>query len=476
VRSADDAKLFLEAICDQQEPSGCIERLIASSKALESLRMGLRFDVSPGFINSTTAAFIKYLSDPILKQLCNGQFLQQLLLIVAEPPTLWNAYFRLYMDQALTQDSVHSFAWLLLELVSLPSSQGVDVQEDAQKVIEEKLLFDSPSHEIRVLGHKIQHVLLTKSSNAPVNTDCAPGGRHDNDFVDFREIAIYPTADEFISSERPFYRRADAIEEANREHRVAMHLDNQFRLLREDMLGELRNDFQIATGKKKGRRSALVLRGLSFEGFYYGTDRRREPCSLTLRCAAGLHQLSNLTPSQRKAFVAENRNFLKHQAFGCLINGNEIVAFATVNRNEDLLIKDPPVVVLQISETAFKKALIAIKISGGLEFVLVDTPVFAYEPVLKCLQQKTELPLAEELLSLDLTQDTRKYPFCSIDIIRKIEDSGGRNLHKILDIPKAINLDQSQMKSLLAGLTQALSLIQGPPGRALASPHSPAFT
>lgn len=37
------------------------------------------------------------------------------------------------------------------------------------------------------------------------------------------------------------------------ETRIAAHLENQFRLLREDMLSELRDDIQIARGQKKGR-------------------------------------------------------------------------------------------------------------------------------------------------------------------------------------------------------------------------------
>jgi hypothetical protein len=111
VKSPADAKLLLEAICDQREHPNCVEKLIASSSALDSLRNGLRF-------NGNTAPFLKYLSDPALKQLCNGQLLQQLLDIIADPPTLWNALFQLHKDRVLTQDSEYSFAWLLLELLS----------------------------------------------------------------------------------------------------------------------------------------------------------------------------------------------------------------------------------------------------------------------------------------------------------------------------------------------------------------------
>jgi hypothetical protein len=95
---------------------------------------------------------------------------------------------------------------------------------------------------------------------------------------------ILPTPNEFASAERPFYRRADAIPGMTQENRGQVHLDNQFRLLREDLLGELRSDFQIATGQRRGRRK----------------------------------------------FV------------GCLISNGQGVAFANVDRDEKLLAQKPP--------------------------------------------------------------------------------------------------------------------------------------
>jgi hypothetical protein len=475
VKNGADARLLLEAICDQRDHSNCIEKLVASPSALESLRIGLRSDISAAFINGNVAPFLKYLSeDPVLKQLCNGQLLQQLLLIIVDPPTLWNTFLQLQKDHVLTQDSVYSFAWLLLELVSLPVNGKIDVREAAQRVTDDRSLLDAPCHEIRTFGRKIQHVLLTRSLGAPVGAESGPGGRHDNDNADFRKIAIFPTLDEFISKERPFYRPSSAIDEARPDQRVAMHLDNQFRLLREDMLGELRNDFQIATGKKKGRRSTVELRGLSLEGVECGTNRKRKPFALTFSCESSLRKLSDLPPSERKTFLDRNRYFLKHQAFGCLISGSEIVAFATVDRNEDLLTRDIPIVVLQPSgDDAVQKILVAIKQPGELRFVSVDTATFAYEPVLRCLQHMCSLPIAEELLSWDPTRSIRK-PFFQLDhIIQQIMDSGGHNLHHILKTPKSIDLDKSQMESLVAGLTQVLSLIQGPPGTFYTSSASP---
>lgn len=75
----------------------------------------------------------------------------------------------------------------------------------------------------------------------------------------------------------------------------------------------------------------------------------------------------------------------------------------TVDRYEDLLAEDPPIILLRVSEnSAFMKTLISLKTAHQqqVEFVQVDTPFFAYEPVLKCLQDKTRLPLSNELLGL----------------------------------------------------------------------------
>lgn len=465
VTDASGVKLFLEAIRDQQDRAACIEKIVASPAALNALRAGLRFDVRPDFINQSTGPFIKYLSDPAIKQLCNGQLLQDLLIVIVHPPTLWNALLDSYKNRLLSEDAVHAFAWLLLELLSLPATIGVDVHEDIRKATADGYLIESPSPEIRTFGRKIQQLLLAKSSNIPVDPGHAPGGRHDNDFADFRQIAIYPTGDEFLCTEKPFYRRADAIFEAPPEHRVAMHLDNQFRLLREDMVSELRDDLQNARGKKKGRRSALVLRKLSAARISCGDEKRWKHCALALKCESGLEQLTNLPPSQRKQFLTENRNFLKHQAFGCLICGDQIVAFATVDRDVDALIEHPPVLTLRIlGDEALVKTLMFLKMKKDLEFLLVETPFFAYEPVLRCLQENTDLPFAKELLGYEANESIPEAPLVPDSVVRSLKEEGHGNVQHILRTTKDIRLDPSQLESLIAGITQPLTLIQGPPG------------
>ena len=244
----ENVKLFVEAVLARDHRAACIERIIASSQARSALHSGLRFDVSPDFINDFTAPFIQYLSDPDIKQLCNGQFLQEILIIIVEPRALWNAFVTLFEKRQLNECSLSAFAWMLSELLSFPPSSQVDFTDDTRKVVSDAFFYNRPRGRSVCWGHEIEHLIRVRSSIIPVDPDMAPGGRHDNDFAEIWKVAIYPTADEFLSNAKPFYRRADEVASMPTETRITAHIDNQFRLLREDMLSELRDEIQIARG------------------------------------------------------------------------------------------------------------------------------------------------------------------------------------------------------------------------------------
>ncbi|KAK0650649.1 NFX1-type zinc finger-containing protein 1 [Lasiodiplodia hormozganensis] len=465
VTKARDATLLIEAICDQPDHTACVEKLVASDAASDSLRAGLRFDISDAFINNELQNLLAYLSDPLVKHLCNGDFLRRLLLLVVDPPSLWHAVVEAFKGNRLSPKTEQSFAWLLLELLSWNSNAPLNLQSVAQHAVASERFTKSDNGDLRSLGYRIKHVLHTKSVGA-TPASSGPGGRHDNDFTDFRQIAIYPTEHELVSKERPFYRRADAVDEAPPDQRAGIHLDNQFRLLREDMLAELREDLKISQSKK-GRRKNLRLRGLSLAGFHCGAEKRRQAFSITVRCTSGLERLTEVPLSKRKSFLNEDKKFLKHQSFGCLMNNDQVVAFATLERVQDNLLRDPPIVTLRIPDTrALERALLTLKVSNKVDFVLINTAMFAYEPILECLQAKVELPLAEELLSLSEEAGTRcrSSRICPDDVADRIAEAGGQGLDDILSLPKPVNLDESQTKSLLSGLRQTVSLIQGPPG------------
>lgn len=116
IKNAADTNLFLEAICNEKDHQRCIEKLVGSSHALNALQSGLRFDVSSSFVNKNLAPFLHYLSDPVVKEVCNGQFLRKLLNIIVEPPTLWKVVVASAKGRLLSEEALLGFAWLLCEL------------------------------------------------------------------------------------------------------------------------------------------------------------------------------------------------------------------------------------------------------------------------------------------------------------------------------------------------------------------------
>jgi hypothetical protein len=185
-----------------------------------------------------------------------------------------------------------------------------------------------------------------------------------------------------------------------------------------------------------------------------------------LACKDDIIQIAHLDKAaDRLKYVKDNKNLVKHQSFGCLISDGQVLAFATVERDENLLSRSPPIIVLRIEgKDSFAKTLIASKSSEDLDFVQVDTAVFAYEPILKCLQKMTELPLKEQIVDLQPGSSTVEAKVLPADIIDRIRRDAQDDLGLTLDTPKPITLDKPQAESLVNGLIRRVSLIQGPPG------------
>ncbi|KAI3528554.1 ATPase [Colletotrichum abscissum] len=469
IYTAVEARLFLEAVRTNTSPAACLEIITASEVARNAISNSIRIDSSISFMRAHVIPFIAYLSDPGVKMMYGGQLLHQVLLIIAYPPALWGKLLSAFRESQLTEDELQVFAWLCFELSGLSDSIIDTIVEDITNALDEKPFCEARNHGTRDLVYRIRKVLALRSSSGDENLEAA-GGRHDNDFSSFRDISIFPTSDEFYSNAKPFYRMAAEVAAAGQVQRPRVHLDNQFRLLREDMLGELRDDFKVAMGRKKSKKRAQILSGLLPVGIDTGDDRRSRACAVALTCLGGLEIIKKLSPAKCKAFFDDHRNFLRHQSFGALCGEDHIVAFAFLLRDVDQLSKKPPIVTLQFTDSeATARALQALTPSNNLRFVLVDTPVFAYQPVLECLQEITELPLAERLLRLpndeksqpqDLLQQTSYVQ----QYVRRLEEmmkSGSRCLSLGT---QTFRLDDSQLQSLLHALQSPLALIQGPPG------------
>jgi hypothetical protein len=467
LKNSNDADLFIEAICVQQPATLCVERIMSKPVGLETIRKSVRCDLTPGFIQRSVLKLVGFLSDPSIKSLNNGQFLHDFVLAIVDPPTVWKAMTGLFLERNLLEESLQSFAWLVCEIVSMPPYPDVDLLDEVKAIVDDGGLTNASEHEVRAYGYRIKHAIHSKCTSGTSADAFSPGGRHDNDFEDFRNISIYPTPDEFLSTELPFYRRMNEVFEVHEDGREGAHLDNQFRLLREDMLGELRNDVHVNMTNKQGPGRRLTTLGqLQPLGVGHGDAERPKACSLALACYQGLGVFRDKSVPATLKYLKDNPRFLRHDAFGVLSNGKTIFGFAFLDRDETRLTRSPPVILLRfVNSASLARALLAFKSERDVSFTLVNTPVFAYEPVLKGLKAINTLPLSRQLLLPQTSVST----FQPQGSVRSILDRlrAGRHPDGSLTLPSTIldtRLDKSQADSLLGALERELTQIQGPPG------------
>ncbi|TQV95522.1 AAA family ATPase [Cordyceps javanica] len=466
VSTPHEAQVYLEAARVQPSPSACLEAILASPSGLAVVKSSVRASASLEFISDHVLPFLQYICQTEAKALCEGKFLYQLMVAVLQPPTAWNAIQKHYVAGSFADKDTESFAGFCFEIVTCPGLELIAMTKDIKNAINLRPFTKSSASKTREFGHRIQKVLQTRSSSNEVDDADGPGGRHDNDFADFRTISIYPSSDELSSTIPPFYRQAIEVSQSDPAQRTARHLDNQFRLLREDMLAELREDIAIATGKQKGKSRSQILKNLVPVGIDTGDEGRARQCVLQVSVGSGLKRLTELPTAQREKFLTENRNFLPHLALGAVVSNCTIIGFAFVVRSIDSLVSDPPVLSLSFcsSETMMKTLQSAVQ-SQDLEFIVIDTPVFAYEPVLRRLQEITELALDKHLLQMENGDAEQRFeisPKLQVKI-RKIRkhnldgtplEIGGRSYH----------IDAAQAGALVTALENPLAVIQGPPG------------
>jgi len=461
---------FLDAICAAPDPASCIKKLIESQHGITHLKAAMNRDSSLDFLKGRATRLLQYLSKPILSSTDNETFSQRVLAPIVQPSTFWIAFLQAFLSGKLDESAQSSFAWLFLQLFLLPGDQSTQYREIVEETDILDILRKSSKTDDRNIADRISKIVSPQEHSSAMKVlEKGAGGRHDNDFIDFRQISILPTSQELTCKDKPFLYPASILEDPSTEDaRTELHLESQYRLLREDMLYEMRDELKISSENKRHR-------GVSIEGFILGediyfleSDREDRYCKwgIILRCKADLWQLKRLDkPEERRKFWEENKTLLKHRSMTCIISDGEVVGFATLWRDESLLSKKPPELVLQLQGLGSTiKALKKIPSSKSLKVLVVDTAIFAYEPILKTLQEKRDFPLTEELLHWNETNPHLSLNHMPTYVVRQLRDKPDQDLQNLLDTSDSIVLDQAQANALLSGLTQRVSLIQGPPG------------
>ncbi|KAI5994799.1 P-loop containing nucleoside triphosphate hydrolase protein [Pisolithus albus] len=464
---SNDCRLFLEGLCVQVDPVKCANDIVASRHGLPALQQAMRSDLRTEFLNGLALNVLEFL----LRAEMGGDVLNSVIVNIVDPPIFWNEFHRAFENGTLDQRAQRVFAKVLSYLLKMTSRDTTTYRNLASRPSILGKLINSDQQEVREEGYLINHILSTNgiASTDMADFDFVPGGRHDNDFVDFRKIAILPTADELSSNKNPALRRASYLDDPEgKKTRVADYLDNTFRLLRDDMMHELKEDTDIALKKKQGRQRGLVINGIKVVDIYAGPENRRTRWGLMLQCDSDLPILKGVQEEDRKRFLRDDHRgsrVLRHQSLACLIGDGEIVGLGTIHRDEELLAENPPIIVFQMEgQISLSKALPQLKTTKRLRFIQIDCAVFAFEPVLKALKRMRVLPLSEEILFWEDGNEMASPPVVVTRITGPLTRNPWIDLKPLLRTPNSIVLDISQVSSLLAGLEQRVSLIQGPPG------------
>lgn len=455
-------KLFLEAVCSQNNPVRTVERLINSTNGLSALRSALFSDESPKFLNGQATEFLCYIQSPELKLVYAGNFLVSVISCIIDPPVFWNAIVKTHKAALLNDRATQCFAWLLLQLVCLPYDKALEYYPCARDVSIQDSLLNSSQLNIRTLGQKITHITNIVENRDYVTEGSGPGGRHDNDSDDIKKISILPTPDELACTEIPFLRRAIEVENCSHSNRLKVHLDNQFRLLREDMVRELREELQIALGSKKGRRKGLHVDGLHIVGVKCDG---KVPWALQLQCSKDLPQMPSTDQQARLRFLKDSHKFLSHQSASLILTDNDVAAVVSIDRDENMLVKSPPIICVRFTERkSLPNALVSLKTAKSIRLVQLNTAIFSYEPILKQLQSIKWLNLADEIMESTQATSLSSTPASVQAVLSAVEQQSSCELQIILKLPQSTKLDASQAKCFIAGLAQKVSLVQGPPG------------
>ena len=241
--------LFVEGLCMQSDVAGCVHDLNNSTGGLQAIQAVMQMDTSPTFMNGPGAQVLAYFRPPELKDISGGRYLQQIVTKIANPPIFWDAFVLAFQGGKLQEPATLCFAWLLLQLISLPGEEADPYRPIAQNTTIIDSLVASHNNDTRTIAHKIRHIVSAHDVGEHVTGVYGPGGRHDNDFENFRKIAILPTAYEITSQEQPFYRTSDELDDpVTIDNRSGTYLDNHFRLLREDMVYDMREVLEIVLG------------------------------------------------------------------------------------------------------------------------------------------------------------------------------------------------------------------------------------
>ncbi|KAL3705514.1 hypothetical protein TMatcc_009186, partial [Talaromyces marneffei ATCC 18224] len=335
-----------------------------------------------------------------------------------------------------------------------------------------------------------------------------PGGRHDNDFKDIRRIRIMPTFQEISSRRSEYLPPYDPTQ----WHEDGLHglLDRNFRLLREDTVGLLRDAIhsvfqpsRTAPNQKNQQRTNVYQGSRIVELGFHWQDGFQFKLSF-----AQPTKVDKMTTTQREEWWNMSKR-LQSGALVCLIMQRNFVVFCTVinsqaqaparkrqgqdgnktqKKDSDGLWKNPQEATVFLKLTSVNDRCIEMALKHYTKkdshITLVEFPgvvLPAFEPTLKALQlmrKSDNLPFSELLIpnsSQDGSPTDISPPLYATEpgfqfnlrcLMNDNSDFFVRVGHTtdLQKLRQNSSLDDAQASALVETLQRKIGLIQGPPG------------
>ncbi|KAK6441860.1 hypothetical protein LTR95_001915, partial [Oleoguttula sp. CCFEE 5521] len=337
------------------------------------------------------------------------------------------------------------------------------------------------------------------------------GTRHDNDSEDIEDIQILPTWGEIVSDRSEYLPQDDP----SLWHKSGVQglLDRQFRLIREDTVGQLRDAIQ--TGLQRLQQPQLLPvkpRNSTHTNTYHDVHlaavefdtNKGLLCVLAFEHPRAIRDASN---KKRQEWWAESRR-LEHDALLGLVGSDGTVVFVTVhapivsqswrNGKEDKRPNEKysrwrgheAYVIVQLVDRANENDIedllhrFAHHTEGAAyhRFSLTEFPkilLAAFKPTLEALRQTAQsgiLPFSALIapepgtpparVGLPAYARTVDYRF-DLSILSNNDDEIEFDPHKPMtaeELTSKTHLDHGQAHAMVASLTNELALVQGPPG------------
>jgi hypothetical protein len=339
-----------------------------------------------------------------------------------------------------------------------------------------------------------------------------PQDRHDNDKKDIADIVIFPTRDEIISDAREFLPSTDRDQPHFLMNKVERHIDTNFRLLRHDIFGELKQalaSFMHAAGENPATISHPKINLGDMRAYHYP---QAYVSHLSFSTRRGLEaQISFPQPTavrkkthvDRRAWWEDSKRLDEGSLLSLIWIQNSTVEhmfFTVTQKNtkqgDDKSLSDDSMATiktkLMTQDHRLLQSLLRLSLDRA-QCVLLEFPGVlpaTFVPILENLQNMqrlSRLPFQQWLLPdrhggssnlkmhhdippplyarrLGFTFPLIKIQKANTDALAIEPSSSCEDAGLVQKIAERTGLDLGQCRALIAALTREFTFIQGPPG------------